>query len=417
MQTKRLTAFIGAALIAVLLAAPASAATTGTLCGRVTAFTAPTAVADGSLTINGTVEVIDSSAFAAIGAATLATLQALATAGATTCLDVQANGSGAIVDIAIAATAQICGTVGFNSTLSAYTIDGVALPMPLVTADADLSALLGATATGDGTLCADVSVNTGTGLLTAITVNGSVNLCGTATLTADAATLEGVDVPLTLLDADAQAALAAAVDAGADVCVTATIADTTVVDAALTAHVHVCGDVALNASGDASVGGVTLDSSLLSANAAALLQLAANAGGTACADVVAAASGGGTTISVAVTVNVCATVTAVSGGTVTLGGVSIDIGSQAASEIQVGDRVCVSADAGPTGSTSPPTGTVVDAAAASSSPSGSSTGPTSVSNTAVREVEGGSVAMLGITLLALAGMLTQGLVRRRARHR
>ena len=57
-------------VLSLLVAGPASAASTGTLCGQVTAFTAPTAIADGSLTIDGDVEVIDSSAFGVIDAAT-----------------------------------------------------------------------------------------------------------------------------------------------------------------------------------------------------------------------------------------------------------------------------------------------------------------------------------------------------------
>lgn len=339
-------AFVLAALLGILAAAPAAAATTGTLCGQVTAFTAPTAT-DGSITIDGTVEAIDSSAV--IEADTIAVLTTVAAAGATTCLEITADGDGVIVALDIAAQAEICGEVTLDTSTGVYSVGGVDLPAALVSADADLEALLDAAAAGGASVCLDVTISGTTGLITTASVNATLDLCGQATLDADSVAIAGVDVPLSLLDAEALAVLELAVDAGADVCLQVVVDDTDLVQANLSADIELCGEVTLEADGSATIDGVTIDAALLDAGAEALLELAASADGTACASIVAVSSGGDTSVTVGVTVEVCAEVTAIGDGTITLDGVTLGFAGAADADIEVGDVVCVAAATGPTG--------------------------------------------------------------------
>lgn len=365
-------AFVLAALLGLLIAAPAGAATTGTICGQVTAFQAPALGVNGSITINGTTEVIDASAFGAIDAATLTTLTLLADADATTCLDVTADGAGAIVDLDVAAQARICGTAALDTTTGVHSVGGVALPTSLITAGGSLDALLDAAATANANVCADVTIDGTSGLITTVRLDATLTVCGDATLDADSAMMGGVDVPFTLLDAEAEAALQLAVDAGADVCLTLVVDDTSLVQANLSASIDLCGEVTLDASGNATVDGVVIDAALLDADAAALLALAASADGTACASVDVASSGGTTSVGVTVSIQVCAEVTAITDNTITLGGVTFVFAGAADADIQIGDELCVTAATGPTGE---PIITDSDVAA------GSGTGPATVGTT------------------------------------
>lgn len=347
-QTTIPTAVAIAALLGLLVAAPVGAATTGTICGQVTAFTAPvSAVSDGSITIDGTTEVID--ADAVISASTIAVLGTVAAADATTCLEIVADDAGAIAELAIAAQAEICGEVTLDTATGLYSVGGVEIPGDLVSADAELAALLDAAAALNATLCADVTISSTTGLITSVSVSGTLRLCGDVTLDADSATIGGVDVPLSLLDAQAQAVLAIAVQADAEVCVQLVIDDTSIVQANLSADILLCGDVTLNAEGNAVVDGVTIDAALLEAGAQALLELAASADGTACASIVAVSTNGDTSVAVGVTIEVCAEVTAIGDGTITLNGVTLGFAGAADADIEVGDVVCVTAGTGPMG--------------------------------------------------------------------
>ena len=338
-----------AALLGLVVAAPVGAATTGTICGQVTAFTAPNATTDGSITLDGSAEVIDQSAFGVIDASVYVVLAALATADATTCLDITADGDGNIVDLAIAAQAEICGDVAFDTTLDLYTVAGVTIPAVLVAADADLQALLDAAVAGDASVCLDVTIDQTTGLITTASLTATINLCGDASLDADSATIGGVDVPLSLLDAEALAVLQIAAEAGADACVGLVVDDTDLVQANVAADISICGEVALDADGNAVVDGVTLDDDLLSAGAEALVDLAASADGAACAVVSAVSSNGDTAVTVSVTVDVCAEITAIGDGTITLNGVTLGFAGASDTDFEVGDVICVAAATGPTG--------------------------------------------------------------------
>lgn len=105
----------------------------------------------------------------------------------------------------------------------------------------------------------------------------------------------------------------------------------------------------LDAEGDVVVDGTELPDSLLSAGARALLELAAEADGTACASVDASSVGGNTTVVVTVTIEVCAEVTAITDDTITLGDVVFAFAGAADADIEVGDVLCVAAGTGPTG--------------------------------------------------------------------
>lgn len=337
-----------ASLFGLLVAMPASAATTGTVCGQVTAFTAPVGPAtNGSITIDGTVETID--ATASIAADTIVTLTTVADADATTCVNITADGAGVITAIDIAAQAEVCGTAALDTTTGIYSVGGVDLPASIVSANANLMSYIDAAADANASVCVNVTIDGVSGLITTVRLNATLTLCGDATVDADSTTLAGVDVPLSLLDADAEAVLAVAIDAGADVCLQLVIANNALVQANLSANVDLCGDVTLTAGGDAVVDGTVIPDALLTADAAALLSLAATADGTACASVDAASSGGDTTVGVTVTIDVCAEVTAVTDGTITLEGVTLIFAGAADADITVGDTVCVTAGTGPTG--------------------------------------------------------------------
>lgn len=402
-------AVVLSALLGLLVAAPASAATTGTFCGQVTAFIAPTAVADGSITVDGTTEVIDSSAFGAIDAETLTVLAAVADADATTCLEITANDDGDIVDIAIAAQAEICGEVTLDTTTGIYSVAGVELPLALVSADADLLELLEAAAAADADVCVDVTISSTNGLITTISLNATIQICGDVVLDVDSATIGGLDVPLTLLDAEAIAVLQLAAEAGVDACVSVVVDDTTLVEANVTASVDLCGEVTLDAEGNATVGGVTIDAALLDAEAAALLGLAAEADGTACASADASSTGGNTSVGVTVVIEVCAEVTAITDGTITIGDVTFVFAGAADAGIEVGDEVCVAATTSPTGAPVITDIDTSDEAPGAGAGAGDGAAPM-LPDTATRSDASG-MAALGVLLLGAA--LGLGVHRRR----
>ena len=348
-RTSMPVALVLAGLLGLLIAAPASAAIDGTFCGQITAFTAPTAVTDGSITIDGETEIIDSSAFGVVDITTFTTLMAVANADATTCVVIDADGDGNIIDIEIAAQAEICGTAALDTVSGLYSVAGVDLLTTLVDADADLAAFLDVAATVDADVCVDVTIDGTTGLITTISLNATLSVCGDATLDADSVVLAGLDVPLSLLDAEARAALELAIDVGADVCLTVVVDATNLVEANLSADIDLCGEVALDADGNVTVDGVVIDDVLLNADAAALLALAAEADGTACVAVDAASNGGDTSVGVSVVIEVCAEVTAVTEDTVTIGDVTFIFVGAADAGIEVGDEVCVTASQTPTG--------------------------------------------------------------------
>jgi hypothetical protein len=287
MRITRIVPAIALGLLAVLLmAAPAGAASTGTICGELTGFTAPTAVSNGSLAIDGSAETIDNSASGAIDALTRTLLSALALADTATCLEVEANEDGDIVDVALASRARICGTVDADTTTGGHTVDGLAIAPSALSGDAEASAVLDAAADAGANTCINVAVD---------------------------------------------------------------VTDGAIASAGIDTNFTVCGAVTAEGDGDANVAGTEIDQSLLQNDASGLLGLAAATDGTACVTVSAVSSGTQTSVTVGVEVDVCAEVTGVSEDSVTLEGVELLVGGGADGEFQVGDVVCVTAGTRPSG--------------------------------------------------------------------
>lgn len=337
-------------LFAVALAAPAAAASTGTICGQVTGFVAPSVIADGSITVDGTTDVIDSSAAAGLAAGAAATLTVIASLDGTTCLAVEAGADGSITGLDIAAEARVCGTALVDSLTGLVEVDGVAVTDALLAANANLSALLDAAADATAAVCLDLDVDSGSGVIGAARLDASLTLCGTVSaITADSATLRGVAIPQSALDADARAALQLAANANAGACAEVTVTDTDTIAASVDLSVDVCGAAALTAAGDAALDGTAIPAELLDADAQAVLELAAAANGDACASIDVASTGGSTTATAVISARLCATLTAIGDGTVTLGGVTVATGADAAAGLQVGDRVCALVGTSPGG--------------------------------------------------------------------
>jgi hypothetical protein len=356
-----------ASLLATLVAAPVAATPSGidggadpslevvvdgTNCGQVTAFLAPTAVTDGSINLDGAAETI--AAGTTIDVATTLALTSLATADAFTCLDLAVDAGGDITALSIAAGATVCGSVSTDGTI--YTIDDTAFAgdvADLIAADGDLTALLDAAIDASADVCLDVAVDAGSGLVTAVDLDASLELCGTvASLDADSAAVGGLDVPFTALSADAEAALQLALDAGVEACLDLVVEDTAITSATVTVAADVCGTVTVDAGGDATVNGVEIPAELLNAGASAVLVFAADADGLACAGVTV------TNDSVSATANaeVCATVTLDADGDALVAGApvpdaAISAELQAALELaaEAGAEACVTVAADSSG--------------------------------------------------------------------
>lgn len=347
---------IAAIFMLLAIAAPVGAATTGTICGEVENFTA-TAVTDGTITINGTTEGVVAGA---VDAATAAQLTALAGLSAFICVNVEAvDGNGDITALSLAAQAELCGTV--SESAGVFFINDTALTaeaLSIINADSALTALLQAAADGNASVCLDLAISSA-GVVTSINLDASLTLCGTATLDADSATIGGVDVPLSLLSAEAQAALRVAVDAGVAVCLDVVVENTDIVNAALDATVEVCGTVTVNADGSATVDGVTIPAELIDADVAAALEAAAAADGEACVTVDAVISGGETIVTVVADVSLCATVEAITATSITAGGVTFPTSSDLRGVIEVGDDICFDLVTDPDGGIVIPDGGVI----------------------------------------------------------
>lgn len=347
---------IAAVFMLLAIAAPVGAATTGQICGEVEAFTAPTLLADGSITINGTQEAILDGA---VDAATTAQLTALVALGAFTCVNVTADADGDITDISLAAQAELCGTV--TASAGVFFVDGTALTadaLSIINADSVLTALLQAAADGNASVCLDLAFSSA-GVVTSINLDASLNLCGTVTLDADSATVGGVDVPLALVSADAQAALQVAADANAEFCIDVVVQNTDVVDAAVEGSVTLCATVTMNADGSATIDGVTIPAELIDADVAAALEAAAAADGEACVTVDAVISGDETIVTVVADVSLCATVEAITATTITAGGVTFSTSSDLRGVIEVGDDICFDLVTDPDGGIVIPDGSVI----------------------------------------------------------
>ena len=235
---------------------------------------------NGGITINGVAEVIDPSLAAALGVGTTlnTALNAIALADATTCLDVTAGPGGVITGLTIAANAQVCGEVALNTLSGLTSVGGVVIPTTVLTANAGLSAFLAIALNADADICVDLITDTTTGLIVGAAVNAEFDVCGT---------------------------------------------------------------VEVDGAGNATVGGVAIPASLMDADAAAALRLAALVDAIVCVTVDGNTTGTTTTVDIGVTATICATVTAVGNGTLTLEGITLNVAGNATAGVEVGDEVCV----------------------------------------------------------------------------
>ena len=228
----------------------------GVVCGAVTAFTAPTVAADGSITIGGVTDPVD--ATATITPQALAALSG--TLPLTTCLTLTVTGSGdatEVTGIAIAASGQLCGAVTATGTGTAriFSIGGAAVPTSAV--NAELAALLNAALAANATVCVDVTVDANTGMLTAAAnLDATFQLCGQVVGSGAAGartyTVAGLAIPSAQLSASEAAALELAIANNANACVDLVIVDSQIT--AATARVDACVTV-----GAVSATSVTLD--------------------------------------------------------------------------------------------------------------------------------------------------------------
>jgi len=294
-RTARLIACVSVLLA--LLAGPVAAAPVGpaagtpsavadhlggtfTICGRVTAFTAPMIGTPGSLTVAGVVGGAEHT-FPITETATVDALVApLAAAGEWTCLDVVGDGMGDLTSIDVPAATARCGPIsegggvfeqgeGFTHEFTTVVLDGDAAT--LIGADAMLEGLLMAVATlngaaeacldiglaADGTLASlalDYAVSPGSDL-TAPIACGAVG--GTAIPYRDPAsqvypegttvTVDGFSVDAALVDGPHQGVLSFHLDAGLDLCLLARVVDSVIVEVAVLTGVsnaaEVCGEL------------------------------------------------------------------------------------------------------------------------------------------------------------------------------
>lgn len=343
-------AFASAGLLGLGVVGRSTAATDGTTCGPVTAFAAPTAAGDGSITFRGTEEVIDQSAFGVIDPDVYTALDGVAAADETTCLTIVADAGSAIVDLSIAATAEICGVVSPGGGASEFSVDGARLPPAVVSADADLVDLLDAAASNGGSACVAVTLDDDA-LIATVDLN-TISICDVPSVDGGLTTIGGVELGLDVWD-DLHflfdvVKIAASVDQ--PVCAELVIDAGEVTQASLQANLAFCGDVIL-AVDTPSVAGAVIDATATSAGVWRLLVLAGATGADACATVV---SPGVFVINVSVTVDeACAVVSALGDGTITLDtpGLPWDVTFEDPAGIvdpaaEVGSLVCVSAEAG-----------------------------------------------------------------------
>lgn len=205
-----------ALLLGLIVAAPVSAAATGTQCGTVTAYTAPTAVADGSFTMDGTPETID--ATADVDANASAALAAAAAADSEICLDVVAGQDGVITSVSLASS--FCGDVTVDTTTGAATVNGVAVPTAVTGADGNLAAVLDAAASANGDACLDVTYDSRTGAIVDASARVSLDQCGRVVLEGDGdALVGGMLLPEELIDSELRTTLQATAAANGNACV------------------------------------------------------------------------------------------------------------------------------------------------------------------------------------------------------
>jgi hypothetical protein len=177
-------------------------------------------------------------------------------------------------------------------------------------------------------------------------------ICGRVdAVTQDEATVDGHEIPLDGLDADAVAGLQLALNGNLDACVEVETDAGVVTQAySVTVTADLCGRVRPAGGTDVMVDGVVIPPELVNAETMTALQFAMSNNGSACLAIDVAGDGSTTTVEVQFDMEACGTVTAVGNGTIELNGVTFDVAAGVDLEADVDDVICVfmttSADGG-----------------------------------------------------------------------
>jgi hypothetical protein len=168
-------------------------------------------------------------------------------------------------------------------------------------------------------------------------------ICGRVdAITADEATVDGQQIPLDGLDADAIAALELAMNGSLDACVDVESSGGIVTEAfGVTVSAQLCGNVDPAPGSDVFVDRVLIPPELLDTETFDALRFAVNANGSACLYIDTSGSGGITTVDVHLDMEVCGTVTAVGAQTLDLNGETFDVAAGADIDVEEGDVICV----------------------------------------------------------------------------
>ncbi|HEX5039043.1 MAG TPA: hypothetical protein VFW95_02775 [Candidatus Limnocylindria bacterium] len=239
-----------------------------TVCGRVTAFTAPVLGTPGSMTAAGVVDGVEHDFPISDTAAVDPLLAGLAAGGEWTCLDLVGDGMGVITSIVVVTTSTVqCGVLaelggvltqleGSTHEFTTIVLDGDA--GTIISADPSLDALMHAIATVDSPstpfeACLDMTFGPA-GTLTAVALDYEQSTgdmapiaCGMVGGTPiayrdpasqpypedDTVTVDGFVIDAALLDAPYQAVLAFHLDAGLPVCLLGTVVDSVITGAAV----------------------------------------------------------------------------------------------------------------------------------------------------------------------------------------
>jgi hypothetical protein len=265
MKLKRLLSFLLAlGFVAALgggpLAAPAQASSLK-ICGEVTAYVKPTALATGALTINGVTFTVG------IGAA----LPAGVAVGADLCADLTTNAAGLVTGVAITANAHVhvlvCGDV--TAYAAATTTSTGLLRVGAHTFTIGLGATLPASVHAGANLCTDLTLD-GFGRVSggSVSANAAATLgvCGTVTayVAATATSTGSITIASHSLVIAIGAALPASVHVGANLCLDLTLngfgqvsRGTAVVN--VTSTLKVCGTISAYVAATAtSTGSITV---------------------------------------------------------------------------------------------------------------------------------------------------------------
>lgn len=168
-------------------------------------------------------------------------------------------------------------------------------------------------------------------------------ICGRVdAVTQDEATVDGQQIPLDGLDADARAALELALNGNLDACVEVEVTGGIVTQAlSVSVSAQLCGNVDPAPGTDVLVDRVLIPPELLDAETFNALRFAVSANGAACLYIDVTGSGGTTTVDAHLDMEVCGMVTAVGAQTLDLNGVTFDVAAGADLDVEAGDVICV----------------------------------------------------------------------------